>query len=75
MKNNLTNPKDIYLHSFKEHSKEDLIKEIIFNQKEIRNDNFETKKVFLKISNRLNILVWFLVIIPIICTLIILLFS
>jgi hypothetical protein len=74
MQNNLNQPKDIYLNSFKGHSKEDLIKEIIFNQKEIRNDNFETKKVFLKISRKLNILVWFLVIIPIICTLIILLF-
>ena len=67
--------KENYLNSFSDFTKEDLIKEIIFNQKEVRNHNIETTAILLKISKRLNILVWFLVIIPIICTLIIVLLS
>jgi len=71
MKNNLNNPKEIFLKTFKEYSKEDLIKEIMFNQKEIKNQDFETKKMLLKISSRLNVLVF----IAIICILIMLLFN
>ncbi len=71
MKNNLNNPKEIFLKTFKEYSKEDLIKGIMFNQKEIKNQDFETKKMLLKISSRLNVLVF----IVIICILIMLLFN
>ena len=71
MKNNLNNPKEIFLKTFKEYSKEDLIKEIMFNQKEIKSQDFETKKMLLKISSRLNVLVF----IAIICILIMLLFN
>jgi len=71
MKNNLNNPKEIFLKTFKEYSKEDLIKGIMFNQKEIKNQDFETKKMLLKISSRLNVLVF----IAIICILIMLLFN
>ena len=68
-------PKEAYLNSFSDFTKEDLIKEIIFNQKGVKNHNVEITEILLKISKRLNILVWFLVIIPIICTLIIVLLS
>ena len=67
--------KENYLNSFADFTKEDLIKEIIFNQKGVKNHNVEITEILLKISKRLNILVWFLVIIPIICTLIIVLLS
>tara|TARA_R110000824_G_scaffold34534_1_gene109420 strand:- start:253 stop:477 length:225 start_codon:yes stop_codon:yes gene_type:complete len=67
--------KENYLNSFSDFTKEDLIKEIIFNQKGVKNHNVEITEILLKISKRLNILVWFLVIIPIICTLIIVLLS
>ena len=60
-----------FLKTFKEYSKEDLIKEIMFNQKEIKSQDFETKKMLLKISSRLNVLVF----IAIICILIMLLFN
>jgi lipoate synthase len=72
-KNN--SPKETYLNYFSDFTKENLIKEIIFNQKEVKNHNIETTEILLKISKRLNILVWFLVIIPIICTLIFILLS
>lgn len=75
MKNYNNEPKRIYINKFSEHSKEDLIKEILYNQKEGRNQKIDTEKILLKISKRLNILVWFLVFIPIVCTLIILLLS
>jgi hypothetical protein len=68
----LKNPKKTYLNTFKEHSKEELIKEMIFKEKELKSQNFEIKKMLLKISNRLHILVLFLVFISIIFILMVL---
>ncbi|KGL61349.1 hypothetical protein PHEL49_2254 [Polaribacter sp. Hel1_33_49] len=68
----MKNPKKTYLNTFKEHSKEELIKEMIFKEKELKSQNFEIKKMLLKISNRLHILVLFLVFISIIFILMVL---
>ena len=68
----MKNPKKTYLNTFKEHSKEELIKEMIFKEKELKSQNFEIKKMLLKISNRLHILVQFLVFISIIFILMVL---
>jgi hypothetical protein len=54
-----------FLHDFADYSKEDLIKEIIFYQKDQRSLQNRANKYLIKVDKKLTILVWFLTVIPI----------
>lgn len=65
MKHPQTKQKKDFLHDFSDYSKEDLIKEIIFYQKDQRSLQNRANKYLIKVDKKLTVLIWILAVIPI----------